>query len=161
MHHTAVPSDSASQAPGRLRGHQRFHMDQSWQDIAYHFAVDLNGNAYELRDVMQAGDTFTNYDPHGHFLVVCEGDFNQKRPTDALLGGLSQMLAWGAAEHGLSLDTISGHRDHAGTTCPGDFLYAELGAVRDAAQRILDAGVTATLLCGEDGRARVDAIEAG
>jgi hypothetical protein len=40
--------------------------------------VDRNGNIYELRDPEVVGDTATSYDPAGHLLVRCEGNFDKK-----------------------------------------------------------------------------------
>ena len=39
-----------------------------------------------------AGDTATSYDPHGHLLVVLEGDFNLEDPTAAQLDSLVRVL---------------------------------------------------------------------
>ena len=63
LRHTAAALATVAQAPGRLRSHQRFHQEQGWPDIAYHYGIDLAGNVYELRDPRLAGDTFTDYDP--------------------------------------------------------------------------------------------------
>ncbi len=162
IHHTAVVLDGNRQAPSRLRGHQRYHQDQGWPDIAYHRGVDRNGNVYELRTTDARGDTFTEYDPTGHLLLLAEGDFDRQQPTDAQLEGLAQLLAWGATRFGLPLDTISGHRDHASTSCPGDALYARLPDLRARAQELVAAGGAETApLCGDAGRARVADIEAG
>ncbi len=161
LHHTAVPLGANRNAPSRLRGHQRFHQDNDWADIAYHYGIDLRGNVYELRDVGLAGDTFTNYDPAGHFLVVCEGDYDQERPSDAMLQATAALLAHGASRFGVSPDTLTGHRDHAATSCPGANLYNRLGDLRRETARLTTASVTTVSLCGSAGRDRVAAIEAG
>src|SRR5690348_4959768 len=83
IHHTEVVLGDNAKAPARLRQHQRYHQDtQGWIDIAYHLSVDRNGNIYQLRDPALVGDTATDYDPTGHFLVVCEGDFNKEQVTE-------------------------------------------------------------------------------
>ena len=160
VHHTSVELAANRDAPARLRAHQRHHQAQGWPDVAYHYAVDLTGNLYELRDVGLVGDTFTDYDPAGHFLVVCEGDYDRQRPTDELLRGVAELLAWGSLRFGVPLDTVAGHRDHAPTRCPGDHLQAQLGALRHEAARIAGAGVETELVCGDDAVARVAAVEA-
>ena len=71
VHHTAALLDSNRSAPGRARAHQSLHMDdRGWVDLAYHFLVDANGHVYEGRPISAVGDTATNYDPAGHFLVL-------------------------------------------------------------------------------------------
>jgi hypothetical protein len=162
LHHTAVPLDRVADAPGRLRGHQRFHQQQGWSDIAYHYAVDLAGNAYELRDPSLAGDTFTDYDPAGHWLVVCEGDYDRQQPTDAMLETVAALFADAATTHGIEVATLGGHRDHAATSCPGDALHARLGPLRTrVTELVADGPGGIALLCGGPGDERIAAIEAG
>ncbi|HEY2199678.1 MAG TPA: N-acetylmuramoyl-L-alanine amidase, partial [Mycobacterium sp.] len=86
LHHEAVILGDNRNAPDRLRKDQRYHQDQhGWIDIAYHVGVDRNGNLYELRSTEIAGDTATDYDTTGHFLVLCEGDFDQEAVSEAQL----------------------------------------------------------------------------
>lgn len=161
LHHTAVALGENRNAPARLRGHQRFHQDAGWVDIAYHYGIDLRGNVYELRDVGLAGDTFTNYDPAGHFLVVCEGNYDRERPSDAMLQATATMLASAVSRFSVSPDTLTGHRDHVATSCPGSNLYAKLGELRQETARLAAASVTTGSLCESAGRDRIAAIEAG
>jgi hypothetical protein len=164
IHHTAVVLDDNKNAPARARQHQKYHIDRGWPDLAYHFLVDANGNVYQGRPVDAVGDTGTEYDPTSHFLVCCEGDFNQQEVTEAQLSRLIDMLAWAAEEFEASPETISGHRDWAETSCPGDDLYSyiESGFIEQAvAALIADGGVTLDYLCGEEGLASVTDIEAG
>ena len=48
LHHEAVVLGDNRNAPERLRKDQRYHLDKGWIDIAYHVAVDRNGNLYEI-----------------------------------------------------------------------------------------------------------------
>jgi hypothetical protein len=164
VHHTAVALGDNRNAPARARQHQRYHQELGWSDLAYHYLVDANGNIYEGRPVDAVGDTATEYDPTGHFLVCCEGDFNQETITDAQLESLIDMLAWAAEEYGVSPSTISGHREWAKTTCPGDDLqgYVASGFLQQQAEaRISAGGVTLTRLCGDVASTLVEDIEAG
>ena len=163
LHHTAVELGDNRHAPARLRGHQRYHLEQGWSDIAYHFGVDLRGNVYELRAPQWAGETFTDYDPAGHFLIVCEGDYDREEPSDTLLRSVAGLVAFAAEEYGVGIDTLSGHRDHAtGISCPGDRLHRRLNEIRGEAGRAVAAGGrTLVSICGDVGRQRIDAIEAG
>ena len=112
IHHTAVVLGDNRNAPGRIREDQRYHQDtQGWIDIAYHVGVDRKGNIYELRNPELVGDTATSYDPTGHFLVVCEGDFDQEDVTEELLNGTALACRLGRS-------TLLHSDRHAGRT-PG------------------------------------------
>lgn len=164
VHHTAVRLDSNTQAPGRARQHQRFHQDSGWPDLAYHFLVDADGNVYEGRPLDYRGDTFTSYDPTGHFLVVCEGNFDEHTVPDLQLAGLADVLAFGAAAFAVEPATISGHRDWASTTCPGAALapLIDNGTVQSMVVDRLNAGIVElSVVCGVDADDAVAAIESG
>jgi hypothetical protein len=165
LHHEAVVLGDNRNAPGRLRQDQRYHQDQKgWIDIAYHVAVDRNGNLYELRSTEIAGDTATDYDTTGHFLVLCEGDFDHEAVSDAQLHGTAVAFAWAAQNFRIKTDTLAGHRDFAQTSCPGANLYAHLssGDLKRRIDGLIGAGgVDLERFCGPDAVARVAAIEAG
>ena len=165
LHHEAVLLGDNRNAPGHLRQDQRYHQDQlGWVDIAYHVGVDRNGNIYELRSPKIAGDTATDYNTTGHFLVVCEGDFDQEVVPEAQLHGAALAFAWATQNFRIATDTLAGHRDLAQTSCPGANLYAHL-ASGDLKRRIDDllagGAVDLQLFCGPDATAKVAAIEAG
>lgn len=160
VHHTASPLDDNRNAPSRVRAHQRFHQqDRQWPDIAYHFIVDRNGHIYEGRPTWAAGDTGTDYDPTGHFLVCAEGEFGSQSPTTAQLESIASLLSWGSAAFGVSLDTVLGHRDVASTSCPGDVLYDQFGNL--VAQAELMGSAEMVLLSDDEARQLVASIEAG
>jgi len=164
VHHTARLLADNRDAPEAIRGHQRFHqLDRGWPDIAYHFIIDLEGNVYECRPVTAVGDTGTNYDPTGHFLVCCEGNFNEQALPAAQQAALVNVLAWAALEFGVDPETIRGHRDVAATSCPGDNLYPliESGELARSVSDTTAAGaVTMEIVCGSPAAGRVAAIEA-
>ncbi|WP_457148245.1 peptidoglycan recognition protein family protein [Mycobacterium sp. URHB0021] len=165
IHHTAVFLGDNSNAPGRIRADQRYHQDsQGWIDIAYHIGVDRNGNIYELRNPELVGDTATNYDPTGHFLVVCEGNFDEEDVTEELLNGVTLACAWAAQRFLISPDTLAGHRDFAATSCPGTNLYAHIasGEIKRRTEDLVASGAgSVQQACGPEAAARVAAIEAG
>lgn len=121
VHHAG--DQSASVGPARYRSWQAFHQSRGWGDIAYHYIIGVDGSVYEARDTLFKGDTGTNYDPAGHFLVVVEGNFEIDVPTAEQLDSLVDVLAWAAQRFDVSPSTIGGHRDHAATSCPGGNLY--------------------------------------
>lgn len=166
IHHTAVVLGDNRNSPERLRQHQRYHQDDhGWIDIAYHMSVDRNGNIYELRRTDIAGDTATDYDTTGHFLVVCEGDFDQEQVTEAQLQGAALAFAWAAQTFGITSATLASHQEVTATTaCPGANLEAHVQS-GDLKRRIDDMLATGpiglTPVCGTEGAAIVAAIEAG
>ncbi|MGH2676509.1 MAG: peptidoglycan recognition protein family protein [Actinomycetota bacterium] len=162
VHHSAVVLRNNRLAPSRLRSHQAAHQDRGWSDIAYHLLIDRNGNVYEGRPRWAVGDTATNYDPRGHLLVMCEGNFQEQRPSPAQVRALVDVLAWAVERHEVGVRTIRGHLELADTACPGRALQRRLGAVRRRVrERLEGGGVRLVELCGEAGRDRVEAIEAG
>ncbi|WP_197517829.1 N-acetylmuramoyl-L-alanine amidase [Mycobacterium sp. E796] len=165
LHHEAVVLGENRNAPSHLRQDQRYHQDEKgWIDIAYHVGVDRNGNIYELRSTEFAGDTATDYNTTGHFLVLCEGDFDQEAVSEAQLQGAALAFAWAAQNFRVASNTLAGHRDLASTSCPGANLYAHLssGDLKRRIDDLLAVGpVDLQRFCGPDAAAKVAAIEAG
>ncbi len=165
IHHSAVALPDNRGIVARLQQHQRFHQDdRGWVDIAYHAAVDRNGNIFALRDTAIAGDTATDYDTTGHFLVLCEGNFDEESVTEAQLDGAALVFAWATQRFGIGVNTLASHREVAsGTDCPGTTLQAHVDS-GDLEQRIASlvaSGFELRPVCGQDAAARVAGIEAG
>ena len=120
VHHSAVALTDNRRATAQLRSFQREHLSSGFSDIAYHWLIDLEGNVYEGRDPDTVGETYTQYDPSGHFLVCLLGHFDDQpigRPQEDALAGV---LAWAAEHYGVGSDTIAGHNDYDPVTaCPG------------------------------------------
>lgn len=165
LYHEAVVLGDNRNAPGRLRQDQRYHQDKlGWVDIAYHVGIDRDGNIYELRAPQIAGDTATDYDTTGHFLVLCEGDFDKEVVSETQLHGAALAFAWATQTFHVATGTLAGHRDLAQTSCPGTNLYAHLssGDLKHRIDDLLAAGpVNLERICGTDAAATVAAIEAG
>ncbi|MGH2710576.1 MAG: peptidoglycan recognition protein family protein [Actinomycetota bacterium] len=164
VHHSAVLLTDNSDAPAHFRSHQRGHQDRGWPDIAYHALVDRHGNVYEGRPMWAVPDTATNYDPTGHFTVMCEGNFQEQKPSRAQVAALVDVLAWASAEFDVAPRTIAGHQDHADTACPGAKLESLITAGeirRRVKERLATGGVELVEICGKEGKARVADIEAG
>lgn len=165
IHHSAVALPDNRGIIARLQQHQRYHQDdKGWVDIAYHAAVDRDGNIFRLRDTAIAGDTATDYDTTGHFLVLCEGNFDEEAVTEAQLDGAALVCAWATKQFGIGVDTLASHQEVASATdCPGRSLQAHV-ASGDLKQRITDliaSGFELRPVCGSEADARVAAIEAG
>lgn len=145
LHHTDVRMTRQRPSPAELRGIQAWHLDaKGHDDIDYHFLVDRQGLVFEGRDVRFRGDTATEYDPTGHFLVCCLGDYEgdpaaPQQPTRASLRSIVLLYAWASQRWQIPARRLGGHRDYAATSCPGDALYA---LVRDGTLRHRIAAVT-------------------
>lgn len=162
VHHSAVVLTDNRDAPRHLRVFQEDHQSRGWPDIAYHLVVDLHGNVYQGRPLLAVGDSSTAYDPTGHLLVLCLGNFEVQGVSAAQLSATIDVLAWACGRFGVSPTTIGGHRDYAATLCPGEGLYRVItdGTVRRRVARRV-GGVRMTSLCGRAGRRRVRRIELG
>jgi hypothetical protein len=164
IHHTAVAL-GGSNGPARLRQHQLFHQDShGWIDIAYHVGIDQQGNIFELRSPELVGNTATSYNPTGHFLVVCEGNFDEEPVTEEMLNSAALAFAWAAQQFHIPPETLKGHRDHSrDTACPGANLYehVESGDLQRRVENMAAGKVDLRKVCGPDAEAKVAAIEAG
>jgi len=163
VHHTAVVLGDNANAPARLRQHQQYHQGKGWIDIAYHLSVDRKGNIYELRDLNLVGDTATSYNPAGHFLVVCEGNFDEEQITEEQLNGAALAFAWAAEQYGIPADRLAGHKDASGdTSCPGSSLYARIPDLKDRVGALLATPpVNLQKICGPEADAIVAEIASG
>ena len=161
VHHTAVLLADDTDAPGRVRQHQAFHQSREWPDLAYHFVIDGAGNVYEGRPVTAVGDTGTDYDPTGHFLVCCEGNFNEQDIPEAQYAALVELVTWGCREFAVEPSAVRGHRDVATTSCPGDNLYPFIadGVLAADVLAVVDQDHRIEVICGVAGDALVAAIE--
>jgi hypothetical protein len=141
IHHSGPPMAQTT-GPGVFRGWQDYHFSLGWPDLAYHYIVGRDGQVYAARPESAVGDTATEYDPTGHFLVVLEGDYSIIDPTAEQFESLARILAWAAETYGIEPSTISGHREHAATTCPGDNLEAVIsdGTLRNRVEELLAEG---------------------
>lgn len=163
IHHTGAVLGDNRNAPGRLLQHQQLHQNErGWSDIAYHVGIDRNGNIYELRFPLIKGDTATEYDTTGHFLVLCEGDFDQEAISAEQLRSAAMAFAWAAQTFKIEPTTLAGHRDFAATACPGADLYAKVGELSALIDELVRGGpVILQKVCGAEAADRVAVIEAG
>ncbi len=162
VHHTVNTNTyAASDSAALVRGIYAYHVNgNGWCDLGYNFLVDRFGQAFEGRfggmdrPVIGAHAGGFNTDTFG---VAGIGDFTSASPQDPLLTTISRVLGWKLSLHGrdpqgtttlisaggaytaysagtpVTIGVVSGHRDVDQTSCPGDSLYARLGALRTAA----------------------------
>jgi len=165
IHHSAVALPDNRGIVARLQQHQRYHQDdKGWVDIAYHYAIDRNGNIFTLRDTAIAGDTATDYDTTGHFLVLCEGNFDEETVSDAQLNGAALICAWAAGQFGITTATLASHKEVTPvTSCPGATLESHLtsGDLKRRIDTTIAGGFTLNPVAGQEAQTIAAAITAG
>jgi len=124
LHHSATPLLFEDDLGLKLRNMQSWGArDRNWWDIPYHFIIALDGSVLEARDYNFVGDTNTRYDPTGHFLINCYGNYNDAEPNEKQLATIANLMAWAAVEFKIDPLKIYGHCDLAQTSCPGKNLH--------------------------------------
>ncbi|MGH2531441.1 MAG: SH3 domain-containing protein [Thermomicrobiales bacterium] len=148
IHHTVTPN---FQNPlTAIRSIYYYHaVERYWGDIGYNYLVDFNGNIYEGRhggENVVGGHSYQY--AYGSSGIGTLGDFRFQDATDDAQSALIAITAWvgrnldplGRADflEVNNLPTICGHRDVNASTCPGDFLYADLPGIREAVNDVLE-----------------------
>lgn len=125
LHHTGAHWNGSPSPEQYLKNIQRFHTgpQREWEDIAYHYLVDLDGVIWAGRPPTVRGNPSVYYDPTGLVLISFLGDFSVQEPNEAQLKSSAETAAWLIKKFGMPSTTVTGHRDHAPTTCPGDNVY--------------------------------------
>lgn len=127
LHHQGEPFPEGKDPEQYLRTLQNWsRTTKQWLDIPYHYVIDLHGKIYAARDIRYAGDTNTAYDPAGRALIEVVGNFEDVEPNQQQLDAVVDTMAMLVLRHGLSIDSLRGHKDHAQTLCPGKNLYRYL-----------------------------------
>lgn len=134
IHHSDGIDDPFTTA---LKEVQRLHMDvKGWSGPAYNVAAGVRpGEMAELRGwgIQTIATLGANA---GSWTICAMGDFEDHDSPAPLLENIAQLgaeaIRRGRLVPGFS---ITGHRDHGATACPGRFLYPRLAALRE---RILE-----------------------
>jgi hypothetical protein len=152
VHHTVNANDyTRSQVPGILRGIYAYHTrSRGWSDVGYNFLVDRFGRIWEGRyggvdrPVVGAHTLGFNDDA---FAMSAIGNFDVRRPPQAMIQAYGALFAWKLSLHGVdpssmkqfvtsrNFPAVNGHRDAGSTACPGRYLYAKLPRIRDLAKQ--------------------------
>jgi hypothetical protein len=128
LHHTGAFWNGRPGPEQYLRNIQAFHTgpQREWEDIAYHYLVDLDGVVWAGRPPTVMGNPSIYYDAKGYVLISFLGDFGAQEPTEPQLVHSAETAAWLMKRFNIAPTALTGHRDHAPTTCPGDNLYRVL-----------------------------------
>lgn len=129
IHHEGTKFEKGGDAPKHIKNVQTWGMgkDRNWIDIPYHFLIAPDGNVYEGRNIFTVGETATEYDPTGHLLITCMGNFEEQEVSDEQLEALISLIAYCCKNYQISPETIASHKDYSTqTACPGKNLYKYL-----------------------------------
>lgn len=142
VHHEGTKLLPGDDAVRKIRGIQTWGMgpDRKWADVPYHFFIAPDGKIYEGRDVYTVGETNTEYNPAGHLLICCLGNYEEYEVPEAQLQSLIRMIAWCSKTYHIPVETLGTHRDYSKqTTCPGKNLYRYFqdGTLLKAARKLL------------------------
>ncbi|HET6561098.1 MAG TPA: FG-GAP-like repeat-containing protein [Marmoricola sp.] len=155
VHHTVNANDySRDDVPGIIRGIYAYHtLSRGWSDVGYNFLVDRFGRIWEGRaggidrPVVGAHTLGFNDDS---FAMSAIGNFEEVRPSEAVIDAYAALMAWKLSLHGVAADdtrqyvtsryfqAINGHRDAGSTACPGRYLYERIPDIRARAAKIQD-----------------------
>lgn len=153
IHHT-VTSDGGGDPAAAIRAIYYYHaVTLGWGDIGYNYLVDRSGNIYEGRSGgfnVVAGHA-AQYS-HGADGIALLGNYQETRPSDAMMAAVAALIAWRARTQGVdpaasgmfvdkTLPNIFGHRDVMTTDCPGDAAYALLPALRQRVAAVMSGVV--------------------
>jgi len=153
VHHTAGSNSyTAADSAAIIRAIYYFHTHTNlWCDVGYNFLVDRFGTVFEGRF---GGATNAVVGAHaegfntGSTGVAVLGTFSTEPVPSAAYGAVRNLLAWKLAVHGvdpnatvvaggISVRTITGHRDLNATECPGDMAESLLPTLRSDVAAIM------------------------
>ena len=141
IHHTGTNQNLERSTEAKLKALQQFSYSEGflgdgvtpkkpWGDVPYHYYIAADGSIAQGREIHFEGDSNTDYDLTGHLLVVVEGNFNKEKISDSQYKQLEKLVTVLAEKYKIPADKISGHKDQAETSCPGDDLYKLLPQLR-------------------------------
>lgn len=152
VHHTVNANDyTQAEVPGLLRSIYAYHTkSRGWSDIGYNYLVDRFGRIWEGRaggvDRPVVGAHTLGYNDYS-FAMSAIGNFDTAQAPAVMVQAYGALFAWKLSLHGVdassprqvvgrsTFQAINGHRDADSTACPGRYLYAKIGRIRELATR--------------------------
>jgi hypothetical protein len=125
VHHSAYRHDNQDDL-SRMENMSRWHTNEGWPGLSYHFVITRNGNIYQINDYDDL--TWTDTENTNSLSVLVDGYFhdNIDKPTMEQLASMENLLTHFCNDHpefpAVRRD-IYGHRDIVPTACCGDDLY--------------------------------------
>ena len=130
LHHSYRPDlpATATVAEERqaMRSMDTFHADKGWGGIGYNWCVFQSGRIYEGRGNENVGSHTVGMNHKSLGILVCI-DGQQHAMTGHAVESVRDVIRYAVQRKALVTNyKISGHRDHADRTCPGDKVYGQL-----------------------------------
>lgn len=147
IHHTGTNQNPDRSTEEKLQALQKFSYTEGvlgdgvtpkkpWPDVPYHYYIAVDGTVAEGREIQYEGDSNTDYDLTGHALIVVEGNFQKEKIKDIQYEKLEQLVIALAKKYKVPAEEITGHKDRAETTCPGEDLYKLLPQLRQKVENL-------------------------
>jgi len=150
LHHAAGFSASSLESGKiQVRAIQDFHQDgRGWNDIGYHFVVDMDGNIYQGRPetVIGAHVGGANTGNIGVCILGCYHPPEQNWPCFDNLDysterALIKLYAWISDTYDYNPQVLLGHRDYFNrTSCPGDNVWPLIPNMRTDISLFMEFG---------------------
>jgi hypothetical protein len=132
LHHDGMPPvsiRSRADAARRLEQIRLGHLGRGFGDIGYHFIVDPQGNVWQGRPLQWQGAHVKDQNP-GNLGILCLGNFEVQRPTQAQLATLRRFVASQMATYNVTTSRVHTHKELAQTACPGRNLQPAIVSMR-------------------------------
>jgi hypothetical protein len=137
IHHTATPTSDSMTPQARLRQIQAFHQNtRGWCDIGYNYLVSRDGRVWRARGPTTVGAHVANANT-GNVGISIIGTHTSTPVTATQMCNTAKLLRRLNVAYGISLarSNVRGHRQYAGTACPGNALYGQIDAILRKASR--------------------------
>lgn len=141
VHHSAVISATVrgqSDAARMLTSIRSTHVTNGWADIGYHYIIDPQGDVWEGRPVKFQGAHVKENNEH-NLGIMCMGDFDQERPSSAMLATLDGFVADRMRALRVPINRVYTHQELRVTACPGRNLQGYMVATRSGSGRLARA----------------------
>jgi len=127
-----------------LRSWQKFHIARGSNDLEYGLVLCPHLRLMEARieqdkPTVRVGSNGTASANQQFSSVQLMRALDDPPPTDEEILGLAEAVVWLRKNGGWG-PSITGHRDHVSTTCPGTALYSRLGEIRRLVDRLEATG---------------------
>ena len=135
VHHDAMEwkgRHDFSSARERLRKIHKYHMQNNWDGIGYHFAIDGRGHVWQCRPLKYQGAHVGGENTRNLGILVM-GNFEVQHPTLNQLKSLEKALQIFHEAYKIPGSRIKGHKEYASaaTLCPGKNLFPKFVAMRN------------------------------
>lgn len=132
VHHDGMAPYTSSQfedSARRLEAIRKAHVNNTWADIGYHYAIDPAGRIWAARPESIQGAHVKDRNP-GNLGIVMLGNYESQRPTDAAIRSIDALVAAKMSEYRIPMNRVLTHREWAATACPGRHLQSHMQLAR-------------------------------